>query len=100
LHAFLTSAPGGVRLKIRLAPRASRNGITGLRAGALKISLTAAPVDGAANAALVGFLSKFFRIRKGAVTITSGLASRDKRVFVEGVTVEEAAAALSGFLGE
>ena len=100
MESFLTPAPGGVRLKIRLSPRASRNGITGLKAGALRISLTAVPVGGAANAALVGFLSKFFRIRKGAVTITSGRASRDKRVFIEGMTVEEAAGALSGSLGE
>jgi uncharacterized protein YggU (UPF0235/DUF167 family) len=40
-------------------------------------------------------LAKIFRIRKGAITITSGLTSRDKRVLIEGMTVEEAASALA-----
>ncbi len=58
------------------------------------VRLTAPPVDGAANAGLVGFLAKTFGIRKSAVTITSGLKSRDKRVFIEDVTVEELTSAL------
>ena len=94
MGSFLTPAPGGVYLKIRLHPRAPRDAVTGVRAGALIIKLTSPPVGGAANASLVGLLAKIFRIKKGAVTITSGLKSRDKRVFIEGVTVEAVTSAL------
>ena len=96
---MLTSAPGGVYLRVRLVPRASRDAVTGVRAGSLMVRLTSPPVDGAANASLVGLLAKIFRIRKGAVTITSGLTSRDKRVFIEGVDVDGAASTLKGLLG-
>ncbi len=99
MGSFLTPAPGGVYLRVRLTPRASRNAVTGVRAGALLVRLTSPPVDGAANASLVGLLAKIFRIKKGAVTITSGLTSRDKRVFIEGVDAEGAASALKGVLG-
>ena len=102
MGSFLTPAPGGVYLKIRLHPRAPRDAVTGIRAGALLVRVTAPPVGGAANTSLVGLLAKIFGLKKGAVTITSGLTSRDKRVFIEGVTVEAltSALALKGVEGE
>ncbi len=94
LASPLTPASAGVYIKVRLAPRASRDALTGVKDGSLMVRLTAPPVDGAANAGLVTLLSKIFGIRKGAVTITSGLRSKDKRVFIEGATVEELTVAL------
>ena len=99
MPGLLTPASGGVYLRVRLAPRASRDAVTGVRAGSLMVRLTSPPVDGAANASLVGFLAKIFRIRKGAITITSGLKSRDKRVFIEGVDIDEATLVLKGLVG-
>ncbi len=70
---------------VRVAPRASRDTLAGLHDVALKVALTAPPVDGAANAALVKFLAKTLGVPKRDVVIVSGHKGRDKRVAVRGV---------------
>ena len=84
----ITSTAGGVRFEVQVAPRASRETILGAHDGALKIALTAPPVDGEANAALIAFLAKRFGVPKRAVTIASGKTSKRKTVEVEGATAE------------
>jgi uncharacterized protein (TIGR00251 family) len=80
------ATPSGVRVTVRVQPRAASNEIVGLHGDALKIRLTAPPVDGAANAALVQFLSSTFDIPAGAITIRSGAGSRTKIVEMNGVS--------------
>lgn len=65
-----------------LQPRASRSSLVGLHDNAIKIALTAPPVDGEANKQLIQFLSKLFRVKKSAISIVSGEHSRHKRVSV------------------
>lgn len=77
---------GGVRFGVQVAPRASREAVLGVHDGALKVALTAPPVDGAANEALVAFLAHALGVPKRAVRITGGQTSRRKRVEVEGTT--------------
>jgi uncharacterized protein (TIGR00251 family) len=74
-----------VTFRVRLTPRASRDVVVGERAGILLVRLTAPPVDGAANGALVRFLSKWLGVRPSAVSIVSGEKSRIKTVFVAGL---------------
>lgn len=76
---------GSVRFPIRLQPRASKNEIVGLQSGALKVRVTAPPVDGAANDALVELLSRSLDVGRRSVTIVSGSASRNKMVDVAGI---------------
>lgn len=71
-------------LELRLQPRASRDAFDAPLGGRLKIRLTAPPVDGRANARLIAFLSKQFRVAKSQVLIEAGETSRDKRVRVRG----------------
>lgn len=78
----------GVRLSVRVQPRASANEIVGLHGDALKVRLTAPPVDGAANRALMELLAGTFGIPVRAVTIVAGASSRTKVVELEGVTEE------------
>ena len=73
------------RITIRLSPRASREEIAGERDGAVLVRVTAPPVDGAANEALVKLLAKTLRVPKSAVAIVSGETSRTKVVQVDGV---------------
>jgi uncharacterized protein (TIGR00251 family) len=83
-----------VSFRVRVSPRASRDAVTGVHDGALKVSLTAPPVEGAANKALVSLLSRKLGIPKNAVTITAGDRSKTKTVKVEGISEGEARAAL------
>jgi len=75
-----------VTFAVRLAPRSSRNQIVGVEGGALKIKLTAPPVEGAANAALIEFVAERLDVRRSAVSIVSGDKSRNKLVRVSGLT--------------
>ena len=63
-----------------LQPRASKNEVIGEHDGAIKIRITAPPVDGEANAELVRFLAKQFGVGKTAVVIESGASGRRKTV--------------------
>lgn len=83
---FIEKTPKGLYLRVRLQPRSSKNLIDGIQQNALKIRLTAPPVEGEANKALIEFLSKIIGIRKSSLEIDSGEKSRDKRVKVEGVS--------------
>lgn len=75
-----------VTLSIRIQPRASKNEIVTMATGGLKIRLTAPPVDGAANEALVKFLSDTLSIPRSHVEIVSGHTSRDKIVRISGMS--------------
>jgi uncharacterized protein (TIGR00251 family) len=81
--------PTGLRLCVRLTPRASRNGVDGLIAGAdgnlmLQLRLAAPPVEGAANKALVAYLADTLGLRKSAIRIVSGEKSRIKLMELDG----------------
>jgi uncharacterized protein (TIGR00251 family) len=75
---------GGVRFAVRVQPRAASAGVAGVHGGALKVRLTAPPVEGAANDALVAFLAGALGVPRRAVRIVSGAAARTKVVEVEG----------------
>ncbi|MDD3268993.1 MAG: DUF167 domain-containing protein [Syntrophomonadaceae bacterium] len=79
---------GRLRFEVRVQPRSSRNQIVGEQEGALKIKLTAPPVDGEANQALVAFLSQFFGVAKRDVQIVKGETSRHKSVSINGLKSE------------
>lgn len=85
---FVEETPKGVFIKVKVQPRASKNAIEGVHADALKVRLTAPPVEGEANSALIEFLSKILRIKKSSLSIESGQKSREKRVKVEGMGKE------------
>jgi uncharacterized protein (TIGR00251 family) len=73
-------------LTVRVQPRASDNRIVGVHGDALKVRLTAPPVDGAANEELVELLAGTFGIPTRAITIVAGMSSRTKVVELEGIT--------------
>lgn len=76
----------GVVISVRVQPRSSRNEIVGVLGESLKVRVTAPPVDGAANEALIDLLKSTFRIPSTAITIVSGSSSRTKIVELAGVT--------------
>lgn len=72
--------PDGLVLRLYIQPKASRDNIVGLHGDELKVAITAPPVDGQANAHLVKFLAKQFRVAKSHVVIEKGELGRHKQV--------------------
>jgi uncharacterized protein (TIGR00251 family) len=70
-------------LSIRVQPRASQNEFAGVVGEQLKVRLTAPPVDGKANLALLKFLAKCCDVPRGQVTLLSGDTGRNKRVRID-----------------
>ncbi len=79
----------GARIEIRVQPRASRNAISGMRAGILRIRVTAPPVDGQANAAAIALLAQALDLPKSAIRLVRGASSREKTLAVESMSQEE-----------
>ena len=76
----VTSCDYGLVLRLYIQPKASRDSIIGLHGDELKVAITAPPVDGQANAHLVKFLAKQFRVAKNQVLIEKGELGRHKQV--------------------
>ncbi len=86
--------PGGVELLVRARPRSSRPGLGPVRQGALEVRVGAAPVEGAANDAIVELLSRQLHLPRRAVILASGEHGRSKRVRIEGLGMNEVRARL------
>ncbi len=78
----------GVSFAVKVQPRARKNRISGTVGEALKLALTAPPVEGKANEAVVEFFADFFDIPRSSVTIASGETSRSKVIRVTGINAE------------
>ena len=77
-------------LAVRVVPRASKAGVAGTRDHAILVRIGAAPVDGAANAELIETLARALDLPRRALTITSGMTARNKRVRVDGLSRDAA----------
>ncbi len=84
----------GVVLMLHVKPRASRDEIGGEHDGALKVAVTAPPVAGKANAAVIKLLAKAFGVSRSSIEIIGGTSSRRKRVAIDGISVADAREAL------
>ncbi|NUR53815.1 MAG: DUF167 domain-containing protein [Acidobacteria bacterium] len=81
-------------VSIRVIPRSPRTRVDGMRGGAFLIRLSAPPLEGAANDALVAFLADTLDLPRSRIRIVSGEKSRDKRVGVSGLDEARIAAKL------
>src|SRR5687768_2840547 len=76
---------GGATLRVRVSPRASRDAVGGERAGALVVRITAPPVEGAANAAVLRLVARTLGVPPSAVEVRHGASGRDKLLHVRGL---------------
>ena len=86
--------PAGLRLAVRIQPRAGADRVSGVKAGRLRIRIAAAPVEDAANERLCRFIADLFGVPRAAVRLLQGNKSRDKLLGVDGV--QQLPAALAG----
>jgi len=98
LKVAISRSSSGLTFSVRVTPRAGRTGIAGVRGEALAVRLAAAPVDDAANDALISFLADWFDRPRRDVRILSGQTSRDKRIAIAGLTESEFEARLDDIL--
>jgi uncharacterized protein (TIGR00251 family) len=85
---YFEEKEGCIILTVRVVPRASRDGIQGVLGDALKIRIMAPPVEGKANAYLVKFISKHWKIPRAKIELLSGETSRNKRLRISNPTDE------------
>lgn len=89
----VTDAPNGSILSVRVITRTGKSGF-GVRGGIFFVRLTAAPVAGAANTALLRLLAKQLGIARRRITIRSGTCTRNKKIYIEGLQATNVAYAL------
>jgi len=77
---------GGLCIRLHVQPRAKHSEIAGIHNGALKLKLTAPPVDDAANRAVIEHFASLLGIPKSSIQITSGLKSREKILQIKGIS--------------
>jgi uncharacterized protein (TIGR00251 family) len=85
---------GGVELDVRVIPRARKTTIDGIRDGALLLRVAAAPLEGAANDALIEYLAGVLDLPRRAVRLVSGERGRKKRLAIEGINADRVRAVI------
>lgn len=93
-RAFVRMIPirdtaSGATFSVKVHPRAKKDAIAGTVGDALKLALTAPPVEGRANEACIRFFAEFLRVPRSSVTIAAGETSRNKVVRVHGLTAAQ-----------
>lgn len=85
----ISDTAAGATFSVKVHPRARKNAITGEIGDALKLALTAPPVEGRANAAVVEFLADLLKVARSSVSIAAGQSSRSKVVRVQGLSAAQ-----------
>ncbi len=89
MGTYTRAAPGGTYVSVRVQPRARRNRVGEEQNGRLKVYLTAPPVEGAANKALIAFLADVLDLPKRDVALVRGARGREKVIFIHGLQPQE-----------
>ena len=82
----IRESDGGVSFAVKVQARARKNAITGELGDALKLALSAPPLEGKANQACIGFLARLLKVPRSSVTIAAGQSSRNKIIRVTGLS--------------
>jgi uncharacterized protein (TIGR00251 family) len=86
---IIRDTPQGAAFAVRVQPRARKNAIRGQVGGALKLALTAPPLQGRANEACIEFLAELLKLPRSSITIAAGETSRNKVMRVAGISADE-----------
>ena len=92
--SWLRATADGVALDVLVQPRASRAKLGPIHGDRIKVAVTAPPVDGEANAAVIELIAKAFGVSRSAVAVTKGQTSRRKTLAIRGIALAQVAAAI------
>jgi uncharacterized protein len=95
----IRDTPSGATFQVKVHPRARKNAITRVVGDALKMALTAPPVEGRANEACIAYLAEFLNVPRSSVTIAAGETSRQKLIRVAGLSAAQVELRLRDVLG-
>jgi uncharacterized protein (TIGR00251 family) len=87
-------------LNVFVQPRASKNRVAGMHGSAVKICVTAPPVENSANEAVIRLIAKLLGVSKSSVSIKSGRQARNKKVIISNLALQEAHEALARALSK
>jgi uncharacterized protein (TIGR00251 family) len=85
----ITEGQDGIIFSLRVIPRSSRCEVAGVQNDALKLKITAPPVEGKANEECIRFLSDKLGIKRNRITIKAGHKSKNKTISISGITKED-----------
>jgi hypothetical protein len=87
----ITELPNkSLSLNVYVQPRASRNRLAGMHGKAVKLCITAPPVDDKANTAVLAYLAKLFGLPKAALQIKTGRQARNKQIIITKISMAQA----------
>ena len=95
----IRDTPSGATFHVKVQPRAKKNAATGEIGDALKVALTAPPIEGRANEACIAFFAELLNVSRSSVTIAAGETSRNKLIRVSGLSATQVEAKLRSVLG-
>lgn len=90
----------GVSFAVKVHPKARRERISGLLENALKLEVTAPPIEGKANDACISFFANLLKVSRSSVTIAAGFSSRNKVIRVAGISAAAVERAFAAVLKE
>ena len=91
----INDTPQGATFQVKVHPRAKKNAIVGEAGDALKLALTAPPLEGRANDACIAFFAELLNVPRSSVTIAAGQSSRNKVIRIAGITAAQVQERLS-----
>ena len=97
---IVRDTPSGATFQVKVQPRAKKNAITGEVGDALKVSITAPPIEGRANEACIALFAELLKVPRSSVTIAAGLSSRNKVIRLAGLTAERVQSVLKTVIGK
>lgn len=95
MTSWLRAAGGEIQVDVLVQPRASREKIGPVHGDRLKLAVTAPPVDGEANAAVIALLARALDVARSALEVSAGASSRRKTIRVRGLSAEQVQARLA-----
>ena len=87
-------------LHVYVQPRASKNRVAGMHGSALKVCVTAPPVENKANEAVIGLIADLLQVPRSTISIKSGRQGRNKTVVINNLSLKDARETLSGALSK